>query len=138
MSERFGCAELRGRRAWPGCRRLAGMAASAAPTDTPTRGVTASPLVVALLALAMAVVAVLVSLAIYSGQTNTRIDGARTEVLAEVRALRTDVSADVASVRADVTAVRGDAADLRADVHALSDRIARIEGALTTGPAPSD
>ena len=76
----------------------------AAPAQPPVAVV--SPLVAALLALAVAVIAVLVSLAIYGGQTNARIDSARTEVLAEVRALRADV-------RAHVVALRGAVADLR-------------------------
>ena len=97
------------------------MSAPAAPAASSRSGTVPAwlwPVLVMLAALAVTVAAVLVSLTLYSGQTNARIDGARAEVLAEVRDLR------------------GDVADLRTDVHALSDRMARIEGALT-GHQPS-
>lgn len=50
----------------------------------------------------------------------------RTELRADIGAARTDQSADAALIRAEL-------AEVRRDVHALSERVARIEGALT-GP----
>ena len=53
----------------------------------------------------------------------------------ELDSLRGDIRADVASLRADVGEVRreqrADMAALRADLHALAERVARIEGAFT-------
>lgn len=54
------------------------------------------------------------------------IEAWRTELRADIGAARTDQSADAALIRAEL-------AEVRRDVHALSERVARIEGALT-GP----
>ena len=55
------------------------------------------------------------------------ITGQGANLRRELDTLRGDLRADVASLRADV-------GEVRRDLHALSDRVARIEGALTTGP----
>ena len=54
------------------------------------------------------------------------IDAQGTGLRREIDTLRTDVTAGVAAVRADV-------AEVRRDLHALAERVARIEGALS-GP----
>ena len=55
----------------------------------------------------------------------------------ELDTLRGDIRADVALLRADVAEVRreqrADMAAVRADLHALAERVARIEGAFS-GP----
>ena len=55
----------------------------------------------------------------------------------ELDTLRGDLRADVASLRADIGEVRreqrADMAAMRADLHALAERVARIEGAFS-GP----
>ena len=54
------------------------------------------------------------------------IDAQGASLRREIDHLHTDVTADVAGIRTDL-------GELRRDLHALSDRVARIEGALT-GP----
>ena len=41
-----------------------------------------------------------------------------------------------ASLRRELDATRADVGEVRRDVHGLSDRVARIEGALTGSPVP--
>ena len=76
----------------------------------------ATPQPAAVSPLVAVLLALSVAVAIYGGLTLSRIDAARTEVLTEVRALR-------------------------ADVQGMSDRVARIEEALTAAgyrlPEPS-
>ena len=55
-----------------------------------------------------------------------QIEGQGTNLRRELDTLRGDLRADVAALRADV-------GEVRRDLHALSDRVARIEGAMT-GP----
>ena len=54
------------------------------------------------------------------------IDAQGTALRREIDTLRTDVTTDVAAVRVDV-------AEVRRDLHALAERVARIEGTLS-GP----
>ena len=58
----------------------------------------------------------------YRARIDARIDA----LAAAVEAVRTDLHAEIVSVRAEL-------AEVRRDVHALSERVARVEGALT-GP----
>lgn len=48
-------------------------------------------------------------------------------------ALAVGIRRELDHVRADVAGLRADVGEVRRDLHALSDRVARIEGALT-GP----
>ena len=52
---------------------------------------------------------------------------------AQGESLRAATDAQGASLHREIDALRADVGELRRDVHALSDRVARIEGALT-GP----
>ncbi|MDE0055951.1 MAG: hypothetical protein OXT64_17085 [Gammaproteobacteria bacterium] len=48
-------------------------------------------------------------------------------------ALRREIEGQGTSLRREIDTLRGDVAEVRRDLHVLSDRVARIEGALT-GP----
>ena len=56
-----------------------------------------------------------------------------TVTLAQGAGIRADVDNLRMEVRADVAAIREDVANIRDDLHTLSERVARIEGALV-GP----
>lgn len=58
-----------------------------------------------------------------------RIDAQGAELRREIDALRPEIDA----LRGDMGRLRAEVAELRRDLHGLSDRVARIEGALT-GP----
>ena len=75
----------------------------------------------------VAVLALFASLAILVGAALGRMEGR--------------LRADVAEVRADVAELSGDVRELRGELQGLSDRVARIEGALTApraAPARAD
>ncbi len=60
---------------------------------------------------------------------------------ADTQALRAEVNAGFAEVRTDFSQVRGDLADVRKDVHALTERVSRLEGViegLFGRPGPRD
>ena len=48
------------------------------------------------------------------------------------------MEAQGASLRREIDTLRGDVAEVRRDLHALSDRVARIEGALTVPWRPTN
>lgn len=77
---------------------------------------------IAIVGVGVALLAVLVPLLLAHGRRFDRID----TLAAAVEAVRTELHAEIVSVRAEL-------AEVRRDVHALSERVARIEGALT-GP----
>lgn len=91
------------------------------------------------------VLAVLLTVTLAQGAgIRADVDNLRMEVRADVDSLRMEVRADVMEVRADVAALREDVANIRDDLHTLSERVARIEGALagphrlvTPVPAPA-
>ena len=73
------------------------------------------------------VLAVLLTVTLAQGASiRADVDNLRMEVRADVDSLRMEVRADVAALREDV-------ANIRDDLHTLSERVARIEGALA-GP----
>lgn len=96
---------------------------------------------IAIVGVGVALLAVLVPLLLAQGRRLDRIEAridARIDALAAaVEAVRTDLHAEIVSVRTDLQAeivsVRAELAEVRRDVHALSERVARVEGALT-GP----
>ena len=54
-------------------------------------------------------------------------------IRAQGAALRREIEGQGASFRREVDTLRADVGEVRRDLHVLSDRVARIEGALT-GP----
>ena len=81
---------------------------------------------IAIVGVGVALRAVLVPLLLAHGRRFDRIDARIDTLAAAVEAVRTELHAEIVSVRAEL-------AEVRRDVHALSERVARIEGALT-GP----
>ena len=61
------------------------------------------------------------------------IDAQGTELRRQIDTQGAEVRREIDSLRGEVGSLRSDMAETRRDLHALSDRIARIEGALT-GP----
>lgn len=103
---------------------------------------------IAIVGVGVALLAVLVPLLLAHGRRFDRIDAridalaaaveaVRTELHAEIVSVRDELHAEIVSVRTDqganAASVRAELAEVRRDVHALSERVARIEGALT-GP----
>ena len=92
---------------------------------------------VAIIGAAVGLLGVLVPLMLYlHGRLAADLAATRTELRADVATLRADLRGDVAEVRADVRA-------LTVRVDALTERVARIEGAMNPwrpangAPAPS-
>lgn len=81
---------------------------------------------VAIVGVGVALLAVLVPLLLAQGRRFDRIDARIDALAAAVESVRTELHAEVVAVRAEL-------AEVRRDVHALSERVARVEGALT-GP----
>lgn len=92
---------------------------------------------IAIVGVGVALLAVLVPLLLAQGRRFDRIDARIDALAAAVEAVRTDLHAEIVSVRtelhAEIVSVRAELAEVRRDVHALSERVARVEGALT-GP----
>ena len=92
---------------------------------------------IAIVGVGVALLAVLVPLLLAQGRRFDRIDARIDALAAAVEAVRTDLHAEIVSVRTDlhaeIVSVRAELAEVRRDVHALSERVARVEGALT-GP----
>ena len=61
------------------------------------------------------------------------IDAQGTELRRQIDTQGAEVRREIDSLRGEVGSLRSDMAETRRDLHALSDRVARIEGALT-GP----
>jgi len=57
----------------------------------------------------------------------------RREIEGQGTSLRREIEGQGTSLRREIDTLRGDVAEVRRDLHVLSDRVARIEGALT-GP----
>ncbi len=92
---------------------------------------------IAVVGVGAALLAVLVPLLLAQGRRIDRIDARIDALAAALEAVRTELHADIVAVRtemgADAALIRAELAEVRRDVHALSERVARIEGALT-GP----
>ncbi len=85
---------------------------------------------IAIVGVGVALLAVLVPLTLTLA---AGIRGDVAKVRAELDTLRGDVRAELDTLRADIAALRGDVAEVRRDLHALGERVARIEGTLA-GP----
>lgn len=96
---------------------------------------------IAIVGVGAALLAVLVPLLLAQGRRMDRMDGRidalRAEVRGEIEASRTELRGEIKAVRTDQSAdaalIRAELAEVRRDVRALSERVARVEGALT-GP----
>ena len=84
--------------------------------------------VIAIAGVGVALLAVLVPVVVTQGR---RLDQRLDE-------LRSAIEAQGASLRREIDTLRGDVAEVRRDLHALSDRVARIEGALTVPWRPTN
>lgn len=92
---------------------------------------------IAIVGVGAALLAVLVPLLLAQGRRMDRMD-ARIDALAgAMEAMRAELHGKIEAVRTelrgDAALIRAELAEVRRDVHALSERVARVEGALT-GP----
>ncbi len=92
---------------------------------------------IAIVGVGAALLAVLVPLLLAQGRRMDRMD-ARIDALAgAMEAMRAELHGKIEAVRTELRGgaalIRAELAEVRRDVHALSERVARVEGALT-GP----
>ena len=91
---------------------------------------------VAIIGAAVGLLGVLVPLMLYlHGRLAADLAATRTELRADLAATRTELRADLGTTRVEL---RGDLAATRADVHALAERMARIEGAMSAPWRPAN